>query len=1184
MTEYRDNNRLDPKTKYQISEIPTFIRNKNHIKDVREAIAQGLERTYEDAINHDNASFEVSMARGQFADLNGRITNTDIVKADKNWVESTFSTIQNQFSATFYTLAALKSAYPNGASGVFLVIENNHIYKWEVNSWVDKGEYVIPPTGEAYNKNNLAVNTGMLQGEKGYRVDFGVSSEVVSQGKRWLKIGPRTVPETYAPTVNWLFYKGIQPASIDYPKKRVRFFLRSYTDMRFQIGYRAYESSTQTSRVVNTGTIINYKANQNMLVDMEILLDKSFNSATDYYLLIVPTDEYKTSTYLVSTVEVTDAIDVVSPVNETAKKASDAIISGNLIPDAFFKYFKVENATHQTSEMNGENVLTMIPTGENKNYSITIPVTTSIFHNDLLSTNFVVKQKIVSEDNCFWGANLIVTKKEDGTQKTFNSSSARILKNNINELEFEIDLNEPFYDKELAIDLVLWRSSRNVGKTKLFQPVLTYKKYKTLSGEYYNVTNLGGSLVKRSTYQGRAITTINANPVSAENSTYVTFAFPLTSHDNKPEIIRMNETGALEWKIDLLNLDTDRRNFYFKVEFYLEDNVKIASHDLSAVELTSGYHSLTLYDLIPPHFYYSRMELVIFSDNTQSFTVLDSIQKKYLFNEKKSGYLCYKPIIFETFYPQITTQKIESKLQSTWNRFSSNVASVWTENRIPINTDKLSAENVTVDFEFDFINYNPKTTIRLDVKYTLDGESKNQFFALKNEAEASHFSGKLYIPRFNEIKNFRFVFTNTVTGLFDYAVSNFTAKQVYRNKEEVLNSGNRLAKINIIGDLSGMSKENKVNCIVTIEDNGFVFSEYATCGYQGNSSLYFEKKSYRLTFYTDSTRSTKKKIDILPYSVPVNAINVKAYWADWTCANNLLGAKYVAMHTLANSDGLEVYQKEADNQEQIVGYPCTVSLNGNYNGLYGVSSKKDETLFNADEDNPLHCVLTGETENATTQFKTDSALYDGTDFGPELPDDVPQEMQIRFNEILKLVNSGSDAQFAAEIGNRINLTSMANYITVATLMQAYDIAAKNICYQTWDGGEKWSAVIYDVDSLWGVHWEGTSQFPDGHFSLSSFMSQNKLVDRLIRTGVLTEKLVLSYQALRKQYSSQDVITDYRDFLNHIGIVNYRRNAERWTSQPYTNGYTANDLFRRISDRFEKCDNWFTNEYLDNLKS
>lgn len=114
---------------------------------------------------------EVSQARGSYPTLAERLNETDAQlaqtnnvkldksvyetnkiqtdilinkKADQSFVDAQFSSIVSGAPKGTYTdLTSLQSAYPNGAEGVFLVLENGHWYYWnsENNAWTDGGMY-----------------------------------------------------------------------------------------------------------------------------------------------------------------------------------------------------------------------------------------------------------------------------------------------------------------------------------------------------------------------------------------------------------------------------------------------------------------------------------------------------------------------------------------------------------------------------------------------------------------------------------------------------------------------------------------------------------------------------------------------------------------------------------------------------------------------------------------------------------------------------------------------------------------------------------------------------------------------------------------------------------------------------------------------------------------------------------
>lgn len=63
-------------------------------------------------------------------------------KADLSYVETMLASAVSGAPKGFYnTLTALQAAYPQGTEGVFLVLENGHIYIWNGTAWSDAGVY-----------------------------------------------------------------------------------------------------------------------------------------------------------------------------------------------------------------------------------------------------------------------------------------------------------------------------------------------------------------------------------------------------------------------------------------------------------------------------------------------------------------------------------------------------------------------------------------------------------------------------------------------------------------------------------------------------------------------------------------------------------------------------------------------------------------------------------------------------------------------------------------------------------------------------------------------------------------------------------------------------------------------------------------------------------------------------------
>lgn len=84
---------------------------------------------------------DISTMQPEISDLQNNVTNLQISKADKSFVDSKFASIVSGApKGTFATLAALQTAYPSGTEGVFLVFENGHWYYY-ASGWKDGGVY-----------------------------------------------------------------------------------------------------------------------------------------------------------------------------------------------------------------------------------------------------------------------------------------------------------------------------------------------------------------------------------------------------------------------------------------------------------------------------------------------------------------------------------------------------------------------------------------------------------------------------------------------------------------------------------------------------------------------------------------------------------------------------------------------------------------------------------------------------------------------------------------------------------------------------------------------------------------------------------------------------------------------------------------------------------------------------------
>ncbi|MRI80778.1 hypothetical protein GIY11_01870 [Aerococcaceae bacterium DSM 109653] len=129
-------------------------------------------------------------------------------KANQAFVDSQFSSIVSGAPKGTYTnLSALQSAYPNGAEGIFLVLESGHWYYWNstTSAWLDGGVYQSTGIGDKTisprKTNFIEVDTSFNKFDGNYLLNVGINSSsnlLVSNPNRNTLIVPVEGNKTYS--------------------------------------------------------------------------------------------------------------------------------------------------------------------------------------------------------------------------------------------------------------------------------------------------------------------------------------------------------------------------------------------------------------------------------------------------------------------------------------------------------------------------------------------------------------------------------------------------------------------------------------------------------------------------------------------------------------------------------------------------------------------------------------------------------------------------------------------------------------------------------------------------------------------------------------------------------------------------------------------------------------------------
>lgn len=242
---------------------------------------------------------------------------------------------------------------------------------------------------------------------------------------------------------------------------------------------------------------------------------------------------------------------------------------------------------------------------------------------------------------------------------------------------------------------------------------------------------------------------------------------------------------------------------------------------------------------------------------------------------------------------------------------------------------------------------------------------------------------------------------------------------------------------------------------------------------QGNSSMGYPKKNFTIKPYKDKEKTQKLKIDFKGWGKQ-NKFVLKANWIDLTHARNVVSARLWGDVIKTRGDyatALPELLRTSPNQGAIDGFPVLVYSNGVYQGRYTLNIPKDKWMSNMDDALDTHCILCG--ENYVSGCFRALPVINGSDWTDELHDVVPATIKTSWTNAIKFVMNSTDAEFKANLGNYFDVNSLIDYLLYGIVSTNLDGYGKNQIYFTYDGIH-WIASVYDLDSTWGLWWNGQS--------------------------------------------------------------------------------------------------------------
>ena len=152
----------------------------------------------------------------------------------------------------------------------------------------------------------------------------------------------------------------------------------------------------------------------------------------------------------------------------------------------------------------------------------------------------------------------------------------------------------------------------------------------------------------------------------------------------------------------------------------------------------------------------------------------------------------------------------------------------------------------------------------------------------------------------------------------------------------------------------------------------------------------------------------------------------------------------------------------------------------------------------------------------------------------------------RLARVIQWVATVSDTDFKANISQYLDLKSCIDYYVMMQIMYLQDNRRKNMTMATWDGN-LWYPVFYDLDTSWGLHWNGQSTFhPETPIEEDSI-----LWEKLARN--FGDQIKSRYVELRRTvFTKTNIINEFQIFADIIGKTAYANDQSKWPGIPSKN--------------------------------
>ena len=363
------------------------------------------------------------------------------------------------------------------------------------------------------------------------------------------------------------------------------------------------------------------------------------------------------------------------------------------------------------------------------------------------------------------------------------------------------------------------------------------------------------------------------------------------------------------------------------------------------------------------------------------------------------------------------------------------------------------------------------------------------------------------------------------------------------------------------GNTTGISKDTKVKL-------NYIYNERkgtCTLKWQGSSSIRYPKKNYTITF--DSPFEAKNGWG------SQKKYCLKANYIDFSHARNIVSAKlWGQMVKSRDTKNEKLYN--LPNGGAIDGFPIMLVINDIYQGLYSFNIPKDKWMFGMGSGEKECIVCAEEHSNATLFAETITQL--GPQFELEYAKDENNTQWVidSLNTLITTILNNDNANYKEEVGKYMDLDSAIDYYIFACLISHTDGRAKNFLLHTFDG-VKWAFTAYDMDTVFGNHFDGTAYYKADVSPTFTYYVVSKIMNLIYKYD--KERLKARYKKIRQTVFSEDNVSYmFYNYLVNIPKALFDEEVKLWSTLPGTETNNISQILYNFRLRCELLDNEIKN--------